>query len=114
MRQLCPQKEHLLTLMRLRLGLSYQDLANRFGVSRTLARRIFHSWFAAMAKTIRCSLKRKTFIQICQIHFKDYPISEVFLIVRKYLLIHQETHLIAVTPNLTTKHHLCQTLNINF
>ena len=32
MRQLCPQQEHLLTLMRLRLGLTYHDLAKRFGV----------------------------------------------------------------------------------
>ena len=51
---MCPQQEFLLTLMRLRLGLTYQDLAKRFGVSRTLSSRIFHSWLAAMAKTIGC------------------------------------------------------------
>ena len=57
MRQLCPQQEFLLTLMRLRLGLTHQDLAKRFGISTTLASRIFHSWLGAMAKTIGCLVR---------------------------------------------------------
>ena len=33
-----------LTLVRLRLGLQFQDLGKRFGISHQLASRVFNSW----------------------------------------------------------------------
>ena len=51
-RQLRSVDEFLLTMMKLRLGLKNQDLAQRFGVSPPLVSQIFHSWLAAMDKTI--------------------------------------------------------------
>ena len=51
-RKLCASEEFLLTLMKLRLGLTHRDLGNRFNVSTSLACKIFHSWLDAMAKTL--------------------------------------------------------------
>ena len=44
--------EFLPTLMKLRLGLFHQDLANRFNISITLTSQIFHSWLATMSDVL--------------------------------------------------------------
>lgn len=43
----------LLTLVRLRLGLQFQDLGKRFGISHQLASRIFNSWINILAVQLK-------------------------------------------------------------
>ena len=43
-RKLSQKDEFFLTLMRLRLGLLNEDIADRFGISPTLSSRIFTTW----------------------------------------------------------------------
>ena len=43
------REEFLLCLMKIRLGFLYEDLANRFLISKTLASRIFSTWVKAAA-----------------------------------------------------------------
>ncbi|XP_020912997.1 uncharacterized protein LOC110250723 [Exaiptasia diaphana] len=50
-----PQKdEFLLTLMKLRLGSTNVDLAQRFGVSDTTVSNIFTTWIKILGKKLRC------------------------------------------------------------
>lgn len=51
-RKMNSKDEFLLTLMKLRLGLLYQDLAHRFGISKSLSSQVFHSWLTAMTKVL--------------------------------------------------------------
>ena len=51
-RKLCAPEEFLLTLMKLKLGLTHRDLGTRFDISTSLASKIFHSWLDAMSKSI--------------------------------------------------------------
>ena len=46
--RLCQEDELFLVLIRLRLGLFLQDLANRFRISPSLASRIFQKWLGVM------------------------------------------------------------------
>lgn len=51
-RKLSAKNEFLLTLMRLRLGLLNEDLADRFCISTTLCSNIFTSWVKFLRKTL--------------------------------------------------------------
>ena len=51
-RKMLSRDEFCLTLMKLRLGSLYKDLAGRFCVSTSLASQVFHSWLTAMAKVL--------------------------------------------------------------
>ena len=55
-RKLSHQDEFFLTLMRLRLGLLNEDIANRFGISPTLSSRIFTTWIRVLSKLLRHAL----------------------------------------------------------
>lgn len=46
-------EQALLTLVRLRLGLQFQDLGKRFGISHQLASRIFNSWINILAVQLK-------------------------------------------------------------
>ncbi|XP_066915155.1 uncharacterized protein [Clytia hemisphaerica] len=48
-RKLTSSDELLLTLMKLRLGLLFEDLGDRFGVSKSCASKIFQSWIRALS-----------------------------------------------------------------
>ena len=52
-RKLGSEDELLLTLMKLRLGLLFRDLAARFKISAGLCSQIFHSWIRTMAKCLK-------------------------------------------------------------
>ena len=43
------EEQITLTLVRLRLGLQFQDLGKRFGISHQLASRVFNSWIDILA-----------------------------------------------------------------
>ena len=47
------REEFLLCLMKIRLGLLHEDLANRFGISKTLVSRIFSTWVKATASVLK-------------------------------------------------------------
>ena len=46
---LAVDEQMTLTLVRLRLGLQFQDLGKRFGISHQLASRVFNSWIDILA-----------------------------------------------------------------
>ena len=52
-RKLPSKDEFLLCLMKLRLGLITQDLADRFSISQSLVSAIFHCWIRAMAECLK-------------------------------------------------------------
>ena len=52
-RKLCAKDEMLLCLMKLRLGLTLQDLANRFKVSLYTASPVFTSWVKGLSTVLR-------------------------------------------------------------
>ncbi|XP_066934270.1 uncharacterized protein [Clytia hemisphaerica] len=52
-RKLNSVDELLLTLMKLRLGLLFEDLGDRFGVSKSCASKIFQSWIRALSLCLR-------------------------------------------------------------
>ena len=52
-RKLGSEDELLLTLMKLRLGLLFRDLAARFKISAGLCSQIFHSWIQTMAECLK-------------------------------------------------------------
>ena len=52
LRKLSLKEEFVLTLMKLRLGLLLEDLADRFGISPTLASNIFTTWVKVMSQTL--------------------------------------------------------------
>ena len=52
-RKLGSEDELLLTLMKLRLGLLFRDLAARFKISAGLCSQIFHSWIRTTAKCLK-------------------------------------------------------------
>ena len=47
------REEFLLCLMKIRLGLLHEDLANRFLISKTLGSRIFFTWVKATAAVLK-------------------------------------------------------------
>jgi hypothetical protein len=50
-----PQKDELLlTLMKLRLGSTNEDLAQRFGISRSTVSNIFNTWIKILANELKC------------------------------------------------------------
>ena len=51
-KKLTSKNELLLTLMRLRLGLLNEDLADRFGISTTICSNIFKTWIRFLAQTL--------------------------------------------------------------
>lgn len=51
--KLCVKDEFLLMLMKIRLGLLGQDLAQRFGISATISSRIFATWVKATASVLK-------------------------------------------------------------
>ena len=51
-KKLSQRDEFLLTLIRLRLGLLNEDLAERFGVSPTLCSYIFTTWMKLLTKVL--------------------------------------------------------------
>lgn len=52
-------EQALLTLVRIRLGLQFQDLGKRFGISHQLASRNFNSWINILAvQLIKRFIKR--------------------------------------------------------
>lgn len=51
-RKLDAKQEFILCLMKLRLGLLLEDLADRFGISSTLASNIFTTWVKVLSQTI--------------------------------------------------------------
>ncbi|XP_057310232.1 uncharacterized protein LOC130648212 [Hydractinia symbiolongicarpus] len=51
--KLCVKDEFLLMLMKIRLGLLGQDLAQRFGISATISSRIFATWVKATAGVLK-------------------------------------------------------------
>ena len=53
-------QEFTLTLMRLRLNLNFQDLAYRFGISRSTASRIFEKWITVMNEELDFLIKWPT------------------------------------------------------
>lgn len=50
---LSTDEQVLLTLVRLRLGLQFQDLGKRFGISHQLASRIFNLWINILAVQLK-------------------------------------------------------------
>ena len=52
-RKLCAKDEMLLCLMKLRLGLTLQDLANRFKVSLSTLSSVFTSWVKGLSTVLR-------------------------------------------------------------
>ncbi len=50
-------EQFLLVLMKLSLGLTHQDLAFRFRVSRGTVSNIFHEWLDVMAKELQCLVR---------------------------------------------------------
>ena len=50
-------QEFLLTMMRLRLNLTFQDLAYRFNISKSTASRIFDKWIVVMARELKFLIK---------------------------------------------------------
>ena len=51
-KKLTAKNEFLITLMRLRLGLLNEDLADRFGISTTICSNIFKTWIRFVALTL--------------------------------------------------------------
>ena len=51
-KKLTSKNELLLTLMRLRLGLLNEDLADRFGISTTICLNIFKTWIRFLVQTL--------------------------------------------------------------
>ena len=51
-KKLTSKNEYLLTLMRLRLGLLNEDLADRFGISTTICSNIFKTWIRFLVQTL--------------------------------------------------------------
>ena len=47
------REEFLLCLMKIRLGLLHEDLANMFSISKTLGSRIFFTWVKATAAVLK-------------------------------------------------------------
>ena len=56
-RKLTSENEMLLTLMKLRLGLAYKDLAKRFQVSISLCTQVFNCWLTALYRTFGKTVK---------------------------------------------------------
>ena len=56
-RKLTSEMEMILTLMRLRLGLTYKDLAKRFTISVSLATQVFNCWLTALYQTFGRTVK---------------------------------------------------------
>ena len=52
LRTLDSRDEFLLTLMKLRLGLLFEDLGDRFGVTKSCASKIFQCWIRALSKSL--------------------------------------------------------------
>ena len=53
-RALSQKDEFLLTLMKLRLGSTNADLAQRFGISRSTVSTIFNTWVKILANELKC------------------------------------------------------------
>ena len=53
-RALSQKDEFLLTLMKLRLGSTNADLAQRFGISRSTVSTIFNTWVKILASELKC------------------------------------------------------------
>lgn len=53
-RKLSKKQEFVLTLMKLRLGLLFQDLADRFSISTTHASNIFTTWIKILGEILGC------------------------------------------------------------
>ena len=51
--KLSAREEFLMCLMKIRLGLLQEDLANRFSISKTLAGRIFTTWVKSTASALK-------------------------------------------------------------
>ena len=60
-RKLSHKDEFFLTLMRLRLGLLNEDIADRFGILPTLSSRIFTTWIRVFSKFLGHALINKYF-----------------------------------------------------
>ncbi len=56
-RKISQKDELLLTLMKLRLGLLHQDLAQRFGLSNSTVSSIFSTWVKVLAATLKESIQ---------------------------------------------------------
>ena len=52
-RKLCARDEMLLCLMKLRLGLTLQDLVNRYKVSLSTPSSVFTSWVKGLSTVLR-------------------------------------------------------------
>lgn len=46
------KEDFILTMMKLRLGLLFEDFADRFGISSSLASDIFTTWVKVLSKTL--------------------------------------------------------------
>ena len=53
-RVLDSKDEFLLTMMKLRLGLLFEDLGDRFSISKSAASKIFQCWIRALSTSLRC------------------------------------------------------------
>ena len=119
-RKLATEDEFLLTMMKLRLGLLTQDIADRFNISTSLCSKIFHSWLRGMADYLKHFVympKLETVLSTTPKRFRKFKnligiidCSEIFIETPKDLAIQSATwsdykhhntlkFLICVAPN---------------
>ena len=121
-RKLCAKDEMLLCLMKLRLGLTLQDLAHRFKVSLSTASSVLTSWVKGLSTVLRTLIfipdkeslvntKPQRFKNITQDIHSIIDATEIFIEIPKYPDNQKKTWseykhhntlkvLISVTPNL--------------
>ena len=99
-------EEFLLCLMKIRLGLLHEDLANRFSISKTLASRIFSTWVkatAAVSKSLVFIPKMENIVASRPNKFSKFwrlhSIADATEIFYKQLKITQPNELLGQTTN---------------
>ena len=78
-RELTQKDEFLLTMMKLRLGSTNADFAQRFAVSTTTVTNIFTTWIKLLASELRCLIYNPSY----DVFRKTLPKNSISLVIRK-------------------------------
>ena len=105
-RKLCTKDEMLLCLMKQRLGLTLQDLANQFKVSPSTASSVFTSWVKGLSTVLRTLIfmpDKESLVNTKPQRFKILLKTFILLLMQvRYSLRHQKILMIRKKPGQNT------------